>query len=436
MAAPLPPPRAVAASPTTASVLLGVVTTALRRDALAAFLASAPTSVPLLVVCDTAIDADNVDIATVCDRTCVGINDCRNAIVEHAIDHGYGYVGLADDDVVLGADTIQRLHLALVAKPAIDVLSGCYERGCYSHRFVWGGDSGRDVSLEQVALDAHDDVPATNDVHVVHVSQNLFVARTAKLGRAPFDARIHMHEHEANFMGMLSAGIVVAVMPSVRVTHNPSPPSDVAYAATRHREAQQLCWTCINFAGSMYTLTTDSYALDCVKHTVSLPYQQRVDVPLDWADDADDESYYASTVPECQILILIPTHADERAARHSLRAGWLSRLPNPAVVDYRFVVQRPLDNNSPLEQRADILFLASNAGADDGYKKLGNALADAYAWCEPFTRTMQDRTQPHTAAHRPRRDREHARRCAPPLKCGVGGNPSWRQRPPAWRGSP
>ena len=53
---------------------------------------------------------------------------------------------------------------------------------------------------------------------------------------------------------------------------------------------------------------------------------------------------------------------------------------------------------------------------------------------EPLTRTLQDRTQPHTT-HR-RSPRPGACAQLPPLKRGTGGVPARGQRPPAWRGSP
>ena len=349
-----PPPRTTT---TTRSVMLGVVTTTTfesRRAALKVFRASAPLTIPLLVACVHSLDAG-------CNVSCGGINECRNTIAKHALKLGYEYVAMSDDDVILPPGAIQKLHAGLVQHPAIDVLAACFQDDCYAHRFSW--ESGRAVALQSAVVD--------DALQIVHVTQNTFVARTAKLGAAPFDPRILMHEHEANFLGLYSQGVVVAVLPSVRVAHLPTPPSDLAYAAARHVEAAQLKFTCTNFAGSMRSLTTDSYVLDCVQHTVSLPYQSLVGVPLEWSADEDDEGYYTSRSPEPQILILIP--AAKRTERNALRVGWLSRLPDAQVIDYLFVVGKA---SGRAEQRADTLYLPSK----EGYGELGHLLADAFEW--------------------------------------------------------
>ena len=375
---PPPPPAHAIATTTKADVLLGVVTVghrvAVRSAGLDALLQSVPKNEPsvrVVVACNGDAEATAEDER--CDLPCSGINACRNAIVNRALDNAFAVVGVVDDDVELPPNGIQKLRDTLLAKPQYDLVAGCHREDCYAHTLHWQGLSGRDLVLQPVVLDDDD------DDRVVVVAQNFYVARTERLGRDPFDPRILMHEHEDAFLSMHARGLVVGVVPSVRARHTPTPSTDASYSPLRHIEAQQLTWTCANLAGVIHRLKTSSYELDCIGRTVSLPLQGKFNVPLENLDDeTEHRAYYELPAPESSVLFLIPTAPQDTASRCALRAGWLSRLPDTSAADYLFAVR---SGGAEATRRGDVLYLPRNAqDPDGGYKTLGIALGDAFAY--------------------------------------------------------
>lgn len=338
-----------------------------RRASLKVFMASLPLGSKAFVACDVSSGtSSDQGFRMVCDTTCRGINDCRNKIVNRANDNSSELVAIFDDDVIVPPGALEILSNTLLSNANFDLLAGCYQYDCYAHWFVF---HERSLSLDPV-VDFEQDSTVPIAAHLV---QNAFLARTRSIGRSPFDERAHVMEHELNFLALNAMGLEVGFVPSVRFGHMPTPTTyDVPYAHSRHREAEYLQWTCKNFP-KIQRFATDSYILDCVHRTASLPYQDVVNKPLSWSYDED--AYHRGPYPDTDVLFIVPVVYNDSRLRSSIRASWISWLPPPDQADYLFVT------NSPLREEPKIVGdVLSVSVSRDTYSALGTKLITAMKW--------------------------------------------------------
>ena len=337
-----------------------------RRASLKVFMASLPLGSRAFVACDVSSEtSSDQGFRMVCDTTCRGINDCRNKIVNRANDNSSELVAIFDDDVIVPPGGLESLSNTLLSNANFDLLAGCYQYDCYAHRFVF---RERSLSLDPVDFKQDSTVPIA-----AHLVQNAFLARTRSIGRSPFDERAHVMEHELNFLALNAIGLVVGFVPSVRFGHMPTPTTyDVPYAHSRHREADYLQWTCKNFP-KIQRFVTDSYNLDCVRRTASLPYQDVVNKPISWS--YDEHAYHRAPYPDTDVLFIVPVVYNDSRLRSSIRASWISWLPPPDQADYLFVT------NSPLREEPKIVGdVLSVSVSRDTYSALGTKLITAMKW--------------------------------------------------------
>ena len=337
-----------------------------RRASLKVFMASLPLGSRAFVACDLSSEtSSDQGFRMACDTTCRGINDCRNKIVNRANDNSSELVAIFDDDIIVPPGGLESLSNTLLSNANFDLLAGCYQYDCYAHRFVF---RERSLSLDPVDFKEDSTVPIA-----AHLVQNAFLARTRSIGRSPFDERAHVMEHELNFLALNAIGLVVGFLPSVRFGHMPTPTTyDVPYAHLRHREAEYLQWTCKNFP-KIQRFVTDSYNLDCLRRTASLPYQDVVDKPISWS--YDEHAYHRAPYPDTDVLFIVPVVYNDSRLRSSIRESWISLLPPPDQADYLFVA------NSPLREEPKIVGdVLSVSVSRDTYSALGTKLITAMKW--------------------------------------------------------
>ena len=145
-----------------------------------------------------------------------GLSAGRNELVRRA---HTPYVMIMDDDVeLLDNSSLPMLLAALHANPTAAVAGGCYagneaEPHCYNIRFSPSED-GSVVHAQRV----HNFLGS--QCQQVHLTHNLFMARTSILRRFPYDPRQKVYEHETFFYQLFLNSQPVIACPSAVALHN------------------------------------------------------------------------------------------------------------------------------------------------------------------------------------------------------------------------
>eukprot|EP00966_Prymnesium_polylepis_P332048 7387583-Prymnesium_polylepis.1 len=222
-----------------------------------------------------------------------GLAAGRNMLVQNT---NTEFLMIMDDDVEFHRATrVESLLAHLARAPQMSLVAACYynftANPCYANNFV--SADGSHMKLQRVRY--HTDAEG---LHVAHLVENVFVARTAALQLHRWDVRQQVMEHETFFYKLLISGQVVGFDPSVTVLHNGKQTASTAgYNSLRDLEGHFLQYLCKIFP-RILSWDLPYFRVDCHVPSFSSTWDPNKTIPLAW-DVGED----ASTAVNEQCLV-------------------------------------------------------------------------------------------------------------------------------------